>query len=85
MRTLVVILALALAGCAVLKNTREQDLVWEAYHACQAEHRIPLNIQIERVEPNGTYWWRAYSSAYGYGDMNACIQEKVAAAVRAGH
>ena len=84
MRTLVVVLALALAACAAMKNTREQDLVWDAYHACQAEHRIPLTVQIERVEANGTYWWRAYSSAYGTDEMNGCIKEKIAAAIRAG-
>ena len=84
MRIGVVVLVLVFAGCAAMKNTREQDLVWEAYHACRAENRIPVTVQIERVEPNGTYWWRAYSSAYGTEDMNVCMNEKVAAAVRAG-
>jgi len=72
------ILAVAiLAGCATVQNTPQQDLVWSAYNQCKAEGRIPANIQLERVEPNGRPWFSAYSSAYGAQELERCLNEKM--------
>ena len=76
MRTLVLAVAVALAGCAMMKNTPEQDRVWDAFHACQYEGRIPGNIQLINVRPDGGYTYQWTSSAYGAADVRGCISEK---------
>ena len=58
LRHAVAILAGAMLGaCATVQNTPQQDLVWSAYNQCKAEGRVPANIQLERVEPNGRPWF----------------------------
>jgi hypothetical protein len=51
--------------------------VWSAYNQCKAEGRIPSNIQLVRVEPDGPAWYSAYSSAYGAQELERCITEKI--------
>ena len=72
------VLALAMAaGCAAMQNTPAQERTWAAYHACQAEQRVPGNIQMTRVEPDGRYWYQWMSSAYGAEGFQQCMTEKV--------
>jgi len=83
MRTMMAVLAVGLAGCAAMQNTRAQDLVWDAYHQCQAEQRVAGNLQVIRVEPDGRAWYSGYSSVYGLAELENCITEKVTAAATA--
>ena len=71
---------LMISGCATFQNTPQQEAVWGAYHACQAEQRVPGNIQMTRVEPDGRYWCQWASSPYGAEGFRQCITEKVRAA-----
>ena len=66
-----------LGACTTVQNTRQQDLVWAAYNQCKAEGRIPNNIQVVRVEPDGRAWYSAYSSAYGSQAFERCVTEKI--------
>ena len=78
LRHAVAILAGAMLGaCATVQNTPQQDLVWSAYNQCKAEGRVPANIQLERVEPNGRPRFSAYSSAYGAQELERCLNEKI--------
>jgi hypothetical protein len=88
MRALAVGLAsLLLAGCAAMKNTTQQEIAWDAYHQCQYEGRIPNNVQMVRVEPDGRYWYEWMNGSHGSTDFVQCISEKsraIAAARPAG-
>jgi hypothetical protein len=75
-RAIVILVALLLGACASLQNTPQQDLVWSAYNGCKAEGRIPSNIQLIRVEPDGRAWFSTYSSAYGAQQLERCITDK---------
>ena len=39
-----------------MRNTPAQDAMWAAYDECRAEGRVPPNVQLLRVDPDG----RAY-------------------------
>jgi hypothetical protein len=75
-RAIAIPVALLLGACAVLQNTPQQDIVWAAYNGCKAEGRIPSNIQLIRVEPDGRAWYSTYSSAYGAQELERCIADK---------
>ena len=66
-----------LGACATVQNTPQQDLVWSAYNQCKAEGRIPNNVQLVRVEPDGRAWYSAYSSGYGTQELERCVTEKL--------
>jgi hypothetical protein len=66
-----------LGACTTVQNTPQQDLVWSAYNRCKAEGRIPNNLQVVRVEPDGRAWYSAYSSAYGSQALERCVTEKI--------
>src|SRR5215831_8533582 len=68
--------ALLLGACATAKNTPQQDLVGSAYKQCKAEGRVPSNIQLDRVEPDGRAWYSAYRSSYGTQELERCMREK---------
>jgi len=51
--------------------------VWSAYKQCKVEGRIPSNIQLDRVEPDGRAWYSANRTAYGAQELERCINEKV--------
>jgi hypothetical protein len=53
-------LALALAGCASLKNTPEQDLAYARWQACEPPSGL---IDIDRVEPSGRIWFTYYNES----------------------
>src|SRR5436309_11665643 len=69
---------LLLTGCASTGNTLQQDRVWDAYAACKASRSVPTNIQIERVEPDGRYWYRTGDGSFGQQALQACMQEELA-------
>jgi len=68
---------LLLGACTTVRNTPQQDLVWSAYKQCKVEGRIPSNIQLDRVEPDGRAWYSANRTAYGAQGLERCINEKV--------
>jgi hypothetical protein len=74
------LLALALGGCAAAQNTRAQDIVWAAYQVCHAQ--VPNNIQIDRVQPDGGYWWRTTQGSYGVQQLDECMRAEVARLLR---
>lgn len=53
-------LALALAGCAGLKNTPEQDLAYTRWAACKPQSGL---ADIDRVEPTGRIWFTYYTES----------------------
>jgi len=71
--------AVLMSACTwTVANTPQQDLLWSAYKQCTAEGRIPSNIQLTRVEPDGgRVWYSAYRSAYGAQELERCINEKI--------
>jgi hypothetical protein len=70
------LLALLLSGCATFANTPAQDRTWAAYEACR--DRVPRNIQVTRVEPDGRYWYQWVGSPYGMGVLQECMRDEVA-------
>jgi len=77
-RVSVILVGAVLGACATVQNTAEQDLVWSAYRQCKAEGRIPNNVQLVRVDPDGRASYSAYSSGYGSQELERCIAEKFA-------
>jgi streptogramin lyase len=70
--------AIVIAACTTAgTNTPRQDLIWSVYRQCVAEGRIPTNIQLVRVEPDGRVWYSANRTAYGLQDLERCLNEKV--------
>ena len=63
-------------GCA--GNTTQQDMVYQAWEDCRAQSRIPAQVQLARVEPDGRYWIQPLQdnrSAYGVGPAQTCVDE----------
>jgi hypothetical protein len=73
---LFVLVGLIIVGCSSAQNTPGQDATWVAYHQCRSEGRVPANVQLIRVEPNGHGWYQTYSSSYGGADFERCLTEK---------
>ncbi len=71
--SLFVLVGLTIVGCSAAQNTQGQDAMWVAYHQCRSEGRVPANVQLIRVEPNGHGWYQTYSSSYGGADFERCI------------
>ena len=65
----------ALAACATA-NTPQQDRTWAAYDACKK--RVPTNITIDRVEPDGRYWWRTREGSLWQSQLQDCMREELA-------
>jgi hypothetical protein len=68
------------AGCATMRNTPEQDLVWSANSACEMEGRVSNNVVITRVEANGRYWIETRNGNAGLPAFIECMNEKMRAA-----
>jgi hypothetical protein len=66
------------AGCGSSASTLQQTRVWDAYNACRASGRVDTNIQIDRVEPSGRWWWRTSDGSHGRQELEACMQQEVA-------
>src|SRR5207253_4237313 len=60
-RSAFVLIGLAV-GCASVQNTPAQDAVWAAYNQCCAEGRVPSNVQLMRVDPDGRAYYQTYTS-----------------------
>jgi len=78
-RSMLVLVCLVITGCSSAHNTAGQDAMWLAYHQCRSEGRVPTNVQLFRVEPNGHGWYQTYSSSYGGANFERCITEKAGA------
>jgi hypothetical protein len=78
-RSLLVLIGLTIVGCASIQNAPAQDAVWAAYNQCRTEGRVPANVRLIRVEPNGHAWYQTYSSSYGGADFERCMTEKTGA------
>jgi hypothetical protein len=73
-----VAILLLFAGCTSAGNTLQQDRVWDAYAACKTPGRVPTNVQIERVNPDGTWYSRTQDGSYGVQELNACMRAEIA-------
>jgi predicted secreted Zn-dependent protease len=69
------IFALTLLGCAT-GQTPEQFRVEQAWAACQQAGRIPWQVKLTRIEPNGRYWISGDAGTYGFQDTQTCMAEK---------
>jgi len=72
------VLLLSLFGCASSGNTIQQTQVWDAYNACRATGRVDTNIQIDRVESGGRWWFRTSDGSHGRQELEACMREEIA-------
>ena len=54
---IVILVIVAVAGCAGLQNTLEQDLAYARWRGCEAGSSL---AQIDRVEPSGRIWFSYY-------------------------
>lgn len=63
-------------GCASSGNTLKQQLAQAAWDACQAEGRIPNQVQLTRIDVNGGIHWFGLAGSFGFADAQKCIQEK---------
>jgi len=64
-----VAVCLTLAGCA--GNTLAQDLAYEAWDACPR----PSTMQLERINTDGTIWYRWQGSPIGVTEWDNCIKK----------
>jgi hypothetical protein len=71
-----------LGACESMKPTPQQLLVEDAWAACQREGRIPLQVKLTRIQPDGTYWIEGNAGSYGFADTQACMTEKARGASR---
>ncbi len=76
-RSLFVLIGLTIVGCASVQNTPAQDAVWAAYNQCRAEGRVPANVQLMRVDPDGRAYYQTYTSSFGGADFERCLTEKM--------
>jgi hypothetical protein len=72
----VLVLSVCVVSCA--ENNLQQTRAWDAYEACKASGRVPTNVQIDRVEPDGRWWFRAQEGSYGTQQLNGCMQTELA-------
>ncbi|PWU20993.1 MAG: hypothetical protein C5B48_11800 [Candidatus Rokuibacteriota bacterium] len=72
-----VIGALACLSCATVKNTPQQDYVYEMGRICETSAGI-TSTKIQRVAPDGRYWIRARSDgfAHEYPLFFQCMKEQ---------
>lgn len=77
MKSLMLALIVAIAGCASLQNTPAQDLVWTAYRACKTE--TGSNVVIDQVHRDGSWTGWCNGLCSREPELNSCIVEKVRA------
>jgi hypothetical protein len=76
-RIVIAMSAVILVGCAALKNTPQQDYVWELGRVCDA--RVAF-WKMEEVKADGSYMVRGASNAPpGWHDYRACMDEQMKA------
>jgi hypothetical protein len=67
----VVLLVIALAGCATFKNTPQQDYVYAMAGPCEGH-----GAQIKHVHPDGSWTGYASGGAYTVPEFRACMDEQ---------
>jgi hypothetical protein len=73
-------LAALVAGCAPrVDNTPAQERTWAAYAACRALYPT-TRVQIDRVNPDGSWYWYARTSGAradqrDLQQMTICMQQ----------
>ncbi len=76
--TALLVIASVVTACAQTGNTLKQDLTYAAWDKCQAEGRIPSQVQLTRVELDGRYWIQGATGSFGFGDTFKCMNEQFA-------
>jgi len=72
MATRIVLCAMmALAGCAHLTNTPQQDFARAAWDSCPRA----ANIELIQIEPSGRINYRWVNSNSGAADIEACLAQ----------
>ena len=56
-RWIMILVAVAVVGCAGVQNTPEQDLAYARWSVCKAGSSL---AQLDRVEPSGRIWFSYY-------------------------
>jgi hypothetical protein len=69
-------LLLLVESCAP-SLTDSQQRVYAAWDDCQRERRIDQNIQLQRVEPDGSYHVTVLGGQTGREAANMCMNEKL--------
>ena len=77
MRGPLLVLIVAVAGCAAAQNTPIQDQIWNAYPVCKTETGI--NAVIQQVHPDGRYTVQCPDVCARWSEFTNCISEKVRA------
>jgi len=73
----VILLLAVLAGCATLKNTPQQDYVWEMGGICDSQSAF---WKMQSVRADGSYTVRgATNGPPGSHDYLACMQQQMKA------
>ena len=65
-----VLFLLALAGCATLRPTAEQQLAHAAWESCPKA----ANLALASIDPNGLIHYRAVSSQSGARTLAECLR-----------
>lgn len=71
-----VLFLLALAGCATLRPTAEQQLAHAAWESCPKA----ANLALTSIDPNGLIQYRAVSSQSGARTLAECLRSRGASA-----
>jgi hypothetical protein len=76
-RRILFVAIIVLSGCATLKNTPQQDYVWEMSRVCDAQVDF---WKMEEVKLDGSYMVRGAANAPpGSHDYQACMNEQMKA------
>jgi hypothetical protein len=67
-------LCFALAGCATMKNTPQQDYVWSCVEGCKAE--IPPQCQVVNVATDGRISATCHATLANWGNFDRCMQQQ---------
>ena len=80
---LVVAVTLSLSACVAIKSTPAQERAQAAWDACAADGRIPAGLQLSRRDADGRLWFStANDGTIGFGDLRACLAERIRPALR---
>jgi hypothetical protein len=71
-RWIVILVAVAMTGCAGLQNTLWQDLAYARWRVCKAGSRF---AEIDRVEPSGRIWF-SYELELEKQSILACLAQQ---------
>jgi hypothetical protein len=66
------------AGAGRAETGRGGPMMGRWGNALILKGRIPSNITIQRVEPNGRYWWQTREGSFGQTQLEGCMREEFA-------